>query len=282
MSDEWTTADVDLDAYLARIGYTGPTDPGAATLRALHRAHVGAVAFENLDVVLGRGVDTDLGAIEDKLVHRGRGGYCYEHGLLFAAVLHRLGFTVERHLARVGDQAPPGPRSHLALSVITGGDRWLADVGFGSGLLEPVPFTGAPHRQGGWTYRLAADGQGAWALQELHEPPELGPERWVTVYRFAEEEVHPVDVVVANHFTSTWPRSPFVRGLVAVRKDTRAVHRLLGRQLSTTRADGHIEHEQLLSDTEVASALGRVFDLHLSAGELDQLTAALPVAAGAR
>lgn len=277
-------AKVDLGAYLTRIGHTGTTTADAVTLSALHRAHVDAIPFENLDVILGRGIDTDLGAIQDKLVVRRRGGYCYEHGLLFAAALQQLGFTVRRHLARVGDRVPPGPRSHLVLSVDTGSTRWLADVGFGSGLLHPIPVDGTAHHQEGWTYRVTADGQSAWELQEQQPPgsPEPEQQRWATVHRFAEEEVHPVDVVVANHFTSTWPNSPFVRQLVAVRKDARAVHRLLGRHLSLTRADGHVEREQVLTDTEVADALARVFGLHLDAEELDHLTAALPTTAGAR
>src|SRR6266540_6553829 len=100
--DEWSISALDLGAYLRRIGYDGETAPTGATLAALHRAHLGAIAFENLDIVLGRGIAVDLESVQAKLVHRGRGGYCYEHGLLFAAALERLGYSVERFLARVG------------------------------------------------------------------------------------------------------------------------------------------------------------------------------------
>ncbi|MQA17573.1 MAG: arylamine N-acetyltransferase, partial [Pseudonocardiaceae bacterium] len=54
------------------------------TLRRLHRAHALSIPFENLDVMLGRGVDIELNAVQAKLVAGGRGGYCYEHNLLFA------------------------------------------------------------------------------------------------------------------------------------------------------------------------------------------------------
>ena len=74
--DEWTTDQLDLDAYLNRIGHTGPLTADAATLAALHRAHVAAIPFENLDVLLGRGISVALPDVQRKLVEARRGGYC--------------------------------------------------------------------------------------------------------------------------------------------------------------------------------------------------------------
>ena len=89
--DEWDIGLLDLPAYLRRIGHDAAGAPGAATLAALHRAHVATIPFENLDIPLGRGIAVDLESVQAKLVARRRGGYCYEHGLLFAAALERLG-----------------------------------------------------------------------------------------------------------------------------------------------------------------------------------------------
>jgi len=122
LQDEWDIAVLDLPAYLARIGIA----PGTAlpvsreTLRLLHRAHVQHIPFENLDVRLGRGIAVELAAVQDKLVRDRRGGYCFEHNQLFAAVLERLGFRVTRLIGRVGDDLDPvaarrRPRSHLVL-----------------------------------------------------------------------------------------------------------------------------------------------------------------------
>jgi len=44
----------DLDAYCARIGYTGSREVSPATLHGLHLAHTHTVLFENLDIHLGR------------------------------------------------------------------------------------------------------------------------------------------------------------------------------------------------------------------------------------
>ena len=80
MTDEWAVDRLDLPAYLDRVGQR-EGDPTAETLARLHRAHVAAIPFENLDVVVGRGVRVDLEAVQDKLVRHDRGGYCYEHGV---------------------------------------------------------------------------------------------------------------------------------------------------------------------------------------------------------
>src|ERR1700735_219795 len=68
---------VDLDAYLTRIGHRSPVAATEACLAALHEAHLAAIPFENLDVVLGREIRLDLPGLEAKLVAGGRGGYCF-------------------------------------------------------------------------------------------------------------------------------------------------------------------------------------------------------------
>ncbi len=99
-TSEWRSEQLDVDAYLERVGYDGDLKPTAETLRGLHRAHVAAIPFENLDIVLGRGISLEMDAMQDKLIRRDRGGYCYEHNLLFAALLERIGFAVSRLTAR--------------------------------------------------------------------------------------------------------------------------------------------------------------------------------------
>ena len=186
--------------------------------------------------------------------------------MLFAAVLERLGFAVQRLLARVGDPQPPRARTHMTLLVSIGPDRWLADVGFGTGLLEPLPVdVPGPHAQGGWAFELVAGGAGAWTLRERRG------EQWPVAYSFDDQRQHAADVVMANHFTATWPRSPFVGQIVAARKDEQAIHRLAGRRLTVTHPDGAI-YESDLDDAELVDALRDLFGLPLSDDELDLLT----------
>jgi N-hydroxyarylamine O-acetyltransferase len=266
----WEVHRLDLDAYLGRIGYTGSLDRTEQTLKALHRAHVAAIPFENLDVILGRGVDIDLDRIVDKLVRCRRGGYCYEHGLLFAAALERLGYRLTRILARTGDPAQdPRPRSHLLSVVELDGQRWLADVGFGSGLLEPVPLvSGGTYPQGDWTYRVTRGDDGYWRLADRRGSG------WVTIISIAEEWTYPVDVAVANHHTSTAPTSPFVQRPIVVRKDEHVVRGLDGRRFGVSDPRRTVE-ERAVTDEEYGEVLSEL-GIPLPSAEVRRLIAALP------
>lgn len=265
-TDEWDADQLDLDAYLARIGYTGELAPSEHTLYALHRRHVAAIPFENLDIPLGRGIPVELADVQAKLVHAGRGGYCYEHGLLFAAVLDRLGYSVDRLLARVGGEQPrPRPRTHMTLHVGADGQEWLADVGFGAGLLEPLPWADTgPRSQGGWRYQLSPHGERGGQVLERR-----GGE-WTVLYTFLDEPQHFSDVLMANHFTATHPSSPFVGLPVVMRKDDDAHLRLHGRRLTQLRPDGTTT-ERDLTDAEFARTLHDEFGLPLSRQEVAAL-----------
>ena len=177
-------------------------------------------------------------------------------------------YPVDRFLARVGgDVVRPRGRTHMTLRVRTGDQAWLADVGFGSGPLEPLPFgAGGPHAQGGWTFALAATGPHEWELRELRA------REWTTAYRFDDVSQHPADVVVANHFTSTFPRSPFVGRAVVVRRDEDALRELIDGTLTTTRPDGSSETREIGDD--LAATLRDVFGLALDPDEIARLTGA--------
>ena len=199
-----------LAAYLDRIGLSGRRQ--SPTLAEVHRAHVSAIPFENLDPHRGVPVSLEPEALVRKLVQERRGGYCFEQNLLLAAALEGLGLRVERMLARVRLDRPAGrvsPRTHLVLRVTSGEAAWLADAGFGNGtLLEPIPFgPGDVHRQSGWRYRLVAEGR-AHVLQAERDGD------WSDLYEFIPEPVPFVDLETSNWFTATHPRSPFVTGLI--------------------------------------------------------------------
>lgn len=205
----------DLDAYLERIG--APASGAGTTLAEtdlaeLHRAHVAAIPFENLDSRQGIPVSLALDDLEDKLVRRRRGGYCFEQNLLLKAALEAQGAQVDMLLARVRIGRPPGapgPRTHLVLRVRADGRDWHADVGFGRGtLLEPIPFgQGGPYEQSGWRFRVREDGL-ELVLQTVED------DEWIDLYGFVPEPVPLIDVETSNWFTCTHPRSPFVTGLI--------------------------------------------------------------------
>jgi N-hydroxyarylamine O-acetyltransferase len=270
-SDEWAVDRLDIDAYRARIRYGGPLVPTTDVLFALHRAHALTIPFENLDIILGRGISLDLDAIQDKLLRHRRGGYCFEHNLLFAALLERAGFTVRRHLGRVlsADPNRHQPRTHMTINVDVDGRTWHADVGFGTALSEPIPLVdGATVDQGGWRHGITRRKDGAWALRSL------GPEGWSDRYAYTQERQYLVDYIAASHYTSTYPGSHFTQKPVAVRLAPEARYRLNGLELSTATPDGNDERRDVMP-SEIGPILRDAFGIDLSPDEANRIVAAL-------
>ncbi len=251
---------LDLQAYLQRIGYGGELKPTRAVLDALHLAHATHILFENLDILLGRGVSIDLKDIEAKLVHGGRGGYCFEHNTLFAAALREAGFDVTTLAGRVRYRASQVlPRTHMLLRVDVEGETCIADVGFGAeGLLLPVPFgAGQETSQFAWTYRVVEDA-GQQVLQSLRNAA------WIDLYAFTLEAQHPIDFEMANHYTSTHPGSRFKQTLVVQKLAQDARTSLRNRELVVDRGDAVTT--RAVEDVDLLAALADTFNLRLPAG----------------
>jgi len=210
-------ATLDLDAYADRIGYAGERTASLATLRALHLAHPQAIPFENLDPLLGITPALELPALASKLLHAGRGGYCFEHNVLFRHVLDAIGFRVTGLAARVVWGAPPGAtaaRTHMLLRVDLPDGAYIADVGFGGLVLTaPLRLTPdieqtTPHE----TFRLTVHSETYQVEVRLNSA-------WQPLYRFDLLPQQLIDYQVANWYVSTFPRSIFVTGIMMARVD---------------------------------------------------------------
>jgi N-hydroxyarylamine O-acetyltransferase len=153
----------DLAAYFERVNWQDPMPtPTYAALAGLLEAHMRSIPFENFDVLLGRGIRLDIDGLQAKPVAARRGGYSFEHSTLLAAALEAIGFTPVRHTARVVVFGPlsQSPRTHMFLTVETGGARYVVDPGFGPfGSRLPVPLDGAGVPAGRPTHRLSSDGR---------------------------------------------------------------------------------------------------------------------------
>lgn len=252
----------DLDAYLGRIGYAGGLEPGAGTLADLHFAHSTRIPFENLDVLLGRPIRLDAASLQAKLVAGRRGGYCFEHNLLFGAVLRTLGFAVTPLAARVRYRTTVIlPRTHMLLLVRADGVDWLTDVGFGGeGLLRPVPLRAHEAcRQFAWTYRLVEHGHG-WLLQSLRDGD------WIDMYAFTLEPQEMADYEMANHYVSTHPNSRFVQTLTAQLPGTPVRYALRDRELTEDRGSSDTATRMIAGDEELLAVLAATFGLPLPPG----------------
>lgn len=247
---------VDLAAYFRRIGYGGATAPSFEVLESLCLSHVGTIPFENLDPLRGVPVSLDLPALQAKLVHGRRGGYCFEQNLLFSEVLAALGFAVKLRDARVRYRVPPGvttARTHGALEVTLYGRKWLVDVGFGAdGLLGPVPLDGAVVERHGERWRLLGDGPGLLLQADFGGG-------WTDYYQLQPGPVHAVDWAVANHYCATHPDSRF-RRILTVQTSAPGNRRLLrGRTLMERGREGAVTRD--LAPEEVLPVLRSVFGL---------------------
>ncbi|MGN6466730.1 MAG: arylamine N-acetyltransferase family protein [Rhizobiaceae bacterium] len=234
MADEFR-----LKEYLARIGFEGAAMPDLPTLAALHAAHVSAIPFENLDPFLRRPVVLDMGALQAKMVHGLRGGYCFEQNLLFQAALRAIGFDVSGFAGRVrwmsGPEAALGPRTHMLLKVDLADGSWLADVGFGGCLLDrPLRFeVGTEQETPAGTYRLMEEG-GLFSLAALQ------PGGWRTTYLFDLTRQEPSDYEMANWFTSTSPQHVLVQNLVMERVVDGRRYKLVNRRFVVEKRCGRV------------------------------------------
>jgi N-hydroxyarylamine O-acetyltransferase len=243
-----------LDAYLARIGFTGDALPDLDTLRKLHRLHVEAVTYENLDVQLGVRLSRNPRSAFRKIVAQGRGGWCYEMNGLFAVMLEAIGFRVQRLAAgvlreKMGDEAIG---NHLALIVRLDGD-YLADVGLGNGLVEPVPLTEGAIRQGFKSFALERVGTGWWRFHNHAGalPPSFDFNLAVTDENLIEEKCH---------WMQADPASPFVCHAVIQRQFADRVESLVDRTHVVTSSHGTQSFE-VASEEDYARLVRDRFEL---------------------
>jgi N-hydroxyarylamine O-acetyltransferase len=265
---------VDVEAYFDRIRYGGDRSPGLATLRAVHRAHLAAIPFENLDIQLGRPILLDLPSLEAKLVAGRRGGYCFEQNGLFLAALRQTGFVVRGLEARVRAGVPADvvtARTHMALRVTLDGTDHLADVGFG-GLAPTTPLdllSRAPQPASEGAYRFVDAGSELLLQAETHEG-------WTDCYRIGPTEPHLIDYEMGNWFVATHPKAMLRQNLLVSRSVPGGRLTLFNRQLSLRRrAPARPEEQTLRSRAEFADALADAFGLQIESVDLDAVMAAI-------
>jgi N-hydroxyarylamine O-acetyltransferase len=251
---------LDLAAYFARIRWTGgAARPDLETLTGLLRAHMGQIPFENLDVLLGRGIRLDLESLQQKLVRDRRGGYCFEHVTLFAAVLEQLGFQPIRHAARVILVSPrtEAPRTHMFLTVPLPEGTCLLDPGFGGQAPRaPLPLV---ERQ-----ELQVDREKHWLVREgrdwvLRADVGNGP---VALWTSTLEAENPADFELANHFTAKHPKSPFVNRLMLSALTPGGRVSVMNRDATFWRPSGP-QKSQLADRAELRALLAKHFQLDL-------------------
>ena len=241
-----------LHRYLERIGYTGPLSASLLTLRSLHRAHLLAIPYENIDVQVGRRVELGPDAAFEKIVERKRGGWCYEMNGLFSWVLGELGFDVTLIGSTPGrrENGDEGAMNHLVLLVHL--DRpYIADVGWGNGFLLPLQLSEGTHSDGRFEFKFERV-DGWW---RFHNQRFSGD-----TFDFTETPYTFEDFAYKNTWLQESPDSKFVQNLVCHRMTEEGFATLRGAVLQTVTPSG-ITEEIAQSRDQLATILDEQFSL---------------------
>ena len=250
-----------LALYLQRLGFDAPPAPTLDTLRQLQLRHTGVFPFENLSTLSGQPVLIDLPSIEQKVLHDGRGGYCYELNNLFLALLQALGFDARGLSGRVVMGQPEGAwtaRTHRLSLVTLDGVRYITDVGFG-GMVPTAPLlldTPAEQLTPHEPYRIEQHEDG-YTLRA-----NVGGE-WRAMYIFDLQRQEDIDYAVGNWYVSTHPESSFARQLMVARTGEGWRRTLNNGSFAIHRIGRETERRQVADVDELMGLLRSEFDIRV-------------------
>jgi N-hydroxyarylamine O-acetyltransferase len=250
---------MNVQAYLDRIGYRGAVRPDLSVLVALQQTHVCAVPFENLDIQFGRQVTTAAEDAYEKIVGNNRGGWCYEQNGLFGWALEQIGFDVTRVAAAVmrQDRGDASLANHLCLLVGTpeSSSRYLADVGFGGSMLEPIELLEGEHTHAPFRLGLEKENDGYWRFWE-----DLGDGKFS--YDFLDEPANEAALQAKCATLQSDPSSIFVMNLVAQLR-SQEQHMLLRGRVLHVASDKGVATQVLNSADELVATLAGQFGLNV-------------------
>jgi arylamine N-acetyltransferase len=258
---------VGVEDYLARIGVDHAAPPSIIALAELQARHLERVVFENLEIQRGRPTTVDYGESAERIVKRGRGGYCFHLNGAFGLLLEALGYEVSRRRGTV--QPPPGTApgrilNHLVVLVhglptsANPEGTWWTEVGLGDGCTRPLALRAGMCEDDPYTYELQPSPvyAGGWRLLQRDEEGA----GIVDVDTAAPEAA---ELAAAHERLATSPESRFVRTATFQRRGAGLLDRLRARTLS--RMGPGATRTTLLEDEDAwFTALDDVFGLPLA------------------
>jgi arylamine N-acetyltransferase len=265
--------DTDVPGYLRRLRLEDVGPPSASALAAIRRAHVERIAYNTLDIHLGRRTMIDPYASAHRIASTGRGGYRFHLNGALAALLSALGYDVRWHRGGVWRRPADSPltpfANHLVLTVHglptaeSPDGVWLVDAGLGDALHEPAPLQVGELRQGPFGYGLERSPRLANGWRFRHDPAGSFAGMDFEIRRSSADEF-----VEAHEVLSTSPTSTFVQWILVQRRDATGVDKLVSCALRRT--DGTRTTQRLLgSASEWFAALADVFLLTLDDVDAD-------------
>lgn len=258
--------------YLDALGLE-PAEPSLALLTQLTRRHVATLAFSSVGPRLGDDLPLDAESLLDRIVVRGRGGYCFEQNGLLFDVLQELGFDARIQLARVihNQDTHPG-LTHRVTLVEVDGRRYVADVGFGPlGPPYPVPMPESSAADDDPRFLVHEARPGEFHMQSLVEGGRY------SLYRFDLVRYGQSDCELGHFYSHLHPDAVFVNNLVASLILDDEVRSLRNREYRVLRGDGHTA-TGITSALQLRDLLSAEFGIQVSETEARQLVDELPPA----
>jgi N-hydroxyarylamine O-acetyltransferase len=262
----------DQNAWLARIGYSGPVTPTLETLNRLIFAHSHSIAYETLDIMLGHPPKLDVATLQHKMIAGNRGGYCFEQNMLFRAGLRSLGYRITSLQGRVVRGLAidaPRPAIHMLLKVELPEGTYLADVGFGNLaptsalLLAPQIEQETPHE-----VMRFIDVGGELTLQARLN------QGWQHIYRVIPYPRYDCEYEITNWYTATHPDTPYQGNIIAAKPGPKGSRITMYNARVTVRdAEGNAEKRWLTTDTEFRNVLRGEFGLNISDPQIEKCVA---------
>lgn len=264
----------DQQAWLERIGYSGPVTPTLDTLNRLIFAHAHAISYETLDIMLGRTPRLDVTTLQAKMIVGKRGGYCFEQNMLFRAGLRSLGYQITSLQGRVIRGMAidaPRPAIHMLLRIELPEGPYLADVGFGNLaptcalMLRTQIEQETPHE-----IMRFIDVGGEMTLQARFK------HGWEHIYRVIPYPRYDAEYEITNWYTGTHPETPYQGNIIVARPGPNRTRITMYNARVTVRdAEGRAEKRWLENESEYAGVLRGEFGLNMSDQEVDQCVATM-------
>ncbi|WFU84727.1 arylamine N-acetyltransferase [Bradyrhizobium sp. CIAT3101] len=265
---------LDQNAWLERIGISSPLPPTLETLNRLIFAHAHSIAYETLDIMLGRPPRLDVPTLQQKMIAGKRGGYCFEQNMLFRAGLRSLGFKITSLQGRVVRGLAidaPRPAIHMLLKVDLPEGAYLADVGFGN-LAPTSALLLAPQIEQQTPHELMRfiDVDGELTLQAKLR------ENWHHIYRVIPHPRYDAEYEITNWYTATHPETPYQGNIIAAKPGPNKSRITMYNTRVTVRdADGLAEKRWLATTREFKDVLCGEFGLNLSNQEIEDCIAVM-------
>ncbi len=249
---------IDVDSYLARIGQPQKS-PSIGYLKALQKAHLQSIPFENLDIHYGSKIILDYKKIFNKVVEGGRGGFCYELNGLFYHLLYHLGFDCHVISAQVKNEKTDQfgkPFDHMVIVVDLDEQLWLVDVGFGDGPISPLKLNVGEVQMDYTRYwRIDTDPDENLILKVSNDTS-----FYKTKYLFTTEEKQLIQFLEMCEYHQSSPDSPFTQKKLITQLTSNGRVTLTDRHLKILEL-GEVMEKDILHEDEFLSKLEHHFSI---------------------